>query len=64
MSEEKSTEPQNNAPETESVTDENLESVSGGLSIIDLGCILRPVEEPTFCTGTGPFDPIGGTIVN
>jgi len=56
MSEEKSTEPQANAPETESLTDENLESVSGG-TITDptfIGCILFPPDEPV----VSPFGPI------
>ena len=61
MSQEKSTEPQNNAPETESITDESLESVSGGRSIIEPGCILLPIE-PTICPG--PLEPIGGIIVD
>ena len=59
MPEEKSTEPRANAPETESLADENLESVSGGINIIDTGCILLPPDEPG-CPG--PFDPFGPTI--
>ncbi|HYH82610.1 MAG TPA: hypothetical protein VEX86_22655 [Longimicrobium sp.] len=49
MSDEKSTTPQSHAPETDGVSDENLESVSGGASIIDIGCIIRPVIEPVIC---------------
>ncbi|HEX8691473.1 MAG TPA: hypothetical protein VF746_03465 [Longimicrobium sp.] len=58
MSEEKSTDPQSRAPEAESLPDENLESVSGGASIIDTGCILLP-PEPCFPM---PFDPTGDIV--
>jgi hypothetical protein len=57
MSDEKSTAPQSHAPETDSVSDEKLESVSGGASIIDIGCIFLP--EPVICPlpGVEPISP-------
>jgi len=58
MSGEKSADPQSPAPEAESLPEDNLESVSGGRTIFDPGCILLPIDEPT----VGPFEPFGPTI--